>query len=237
MDKERVIEFLKTKVKEIPHLINLDWKNVEYPIWRDDIQYVLKEAFGAESSEYNKFYNACKSYKYDPPYRDYGELLRKLELTINSIITTYEITKIDSNGSNQMNRESNGVYAIGLFDAMQFHSRIINASRALFEDAHYTQAIFEAFKAVENFVKKKSGSNLYGKQLMATVFNEDKPIIQVPEAGHFDKDVQEGFKFLFMGGTLGIRNPKAHQEIIQKDPFITLEYLGFASFLIKRIDY
>ena len=124
-----------------------------------------------------------------------------------------------------------------LFDKMQFHPKIINASRALFEDEHYAQAIFEAFKAVENFVKDKAGSSLYGKQLMSTAFNENNPLIQVPEAGHFDKDVQEGFKFLFMGATVGIRNPKAHKRIIQKDPFITLEYLGFASFLIKRIDY
>ena len=72
---------------------------------------------------------------------------------------------------------------------------------------------------------------------MATVFDEKNPIIKVPEAGYFDKDVQEGFKFLFMGATQGIRNPKAHKEIIQNDPFITLEYLGFASFLLKRIDY
>ncbi len=124
-----------------------------------------------------------------------------------------------------------------LFDKMQFHPKIVNASRALFEDAHYAQAIFEAFKAVENFVREKSGLSSYGKNLMATAFNEENPIIKVPEAGYFDKDVQEGFKFLFMGATQGIRNPKAHKEIVQNDPFITLEYLGFASFLLKRIGY
>ncbi len=124
-----------------------------------------------------------------------------------------------------------------LFDAMQFHPKVTRASKSLFTSGHYAQSIFEAFKAVENFVKEKSGSALYGRQLMATVFNEDNPIIQVPEAGYFDKDVQEGFKFLFMGASQGIRNPKAHKEIVQNDPHITLEYLGFASFLLKRIDY
>jgi uncharacterized protein (TIGR02391 family) len=52
-----------------------------------------------------------------------------------------------------------------------------------------------------------------------------------------EKDEQEGFMYLFMGAMQGIRNPKAHKEIVQNDPFITLEYLGFASFLLKRIDY
>lgn len=124
-----------------------------------------------------------------------------------------------------------------LFNTMQFHPIVVKASRSLFESGHYAEAIFGAFKAVENFVKEKSGSNLYGKQLMAKVFNEDNPIIQVPEAGYFDKDVQEGFRFLFMGASQGIRNPKAHKEIVQNDPYITLEYLGFASFLLKRISY
>ena len=126
---------------------------------------------------------------------------------------------------------------VNLFDKMQFHPRVIEASKSLFESGHYAQAIFEAFKAVENFVRERSGLSSYGKNLMVTAFNEENPIIKVPEAGYFDKDVQEGFKFLFMGATQGIRNPKAHKEIVQNDPFITLEYLGFASFLLKRIDY
>jgi len=124
-----------------------------------------------------------------------------------------------------------------LFDKMQFHPKIVNASRALFEHEHYAQAIFEAFKAVENFVQDKSGLTLYGTNLMERVFNEENPIIKVPEAGHYYKEVQKGFKHLFIGASQGIRNPKAHKEIIQKDPYITLQYLGFFSFLLKRIDY
>lgn len=122
-----------------------------------------------------------------------------------------------------------------LFDKMQLHPEIITASKSLFETGHYAEAIFEAFKAIENFVREKTGLHVYGKQLMSRAFNEDDPLIQVTEAGRIDKDVQEGFKFLFMGATVGIRNPKAHHRIIQRDPFITLEYLGFASFLLKRI--
>jgi len=133
--------------------------------------------------------------------------------------------------------EIDGSNMITLFDAMQLHPRIEKASKSLFENQHYAQAIFEAFKAVENFVQDKSNSSLYGTNLMETVFNEENPVIKVPEAGHYYKDVQRGFKHLFVGAAQAIRNPKAHKDIIQKDPYITLEYLGFASFLIKRIDY
>jgi uncharacterized protein (TIGR02391 family) len=133
--------------------------------------------------------------------------------------------------------EDTGEIVSYLFDKMQFHPKIVNASRALFVDEHYAQAIFEAFKAVENFVQDKSGLSLYGTNLMERVFNEENPIIKVPEAGHYYKEVQKGFKHLFIGASQGIRNPKAHKEIIQKDPYITLQYLGFFSFLLKRIDY
>lgn len=122
-----------------------------------------------------------------------------------------------------------------VFNSLKFHPKIIEVSKSLFEHAHYAQAIFEAFKAVEIFVKEKSGCDAYGRNLMATAFNEEKPKIIVPEGGVFDKDVQEGFKLLFMGASQGIRDTKAHKDIIQKDPYITLEYLGFASFLLKRI--
>ena len=125
---------------------------------------------------------------------------------------------------------------------MQLHPKIIKSSEALFKDGHYASAILEAFKAVNNFVKEKSGlsSNerrgMSDKQLMAKVFDERAPLIKLNELST-DTDIseQEGFKLLFMGATAGIRNPKAHDNIIQTDPFITLEYLGFASFLLKRI--
>lgn len=124
-----------------------------------------------------------------------------------------------------------------LFDAMGFHKKVVEASRKLYKDKHYAQAIFEAFKAIENFVQDKSGLTLYGTKLMKEVFNAENPIIKVPEGGYYYKDVQRGFYHLFVGATQAIRNPKAHKGIIQKDPYITLHYLGFASFMLKRIDY
>ncbi len=124
-----------------------------------------------------------------------------------------------------------------VYDAVNLHPKIANASMALFGDGYYAQAIFEAYKAVENFVQDKSGLTLFGTNLMEKVFNEENPVIKVPESGYYVKEVQKGFKQLFIGAAQGIRNPKAHKEIKQKDPYITLQYLGFFSFLLKRIDY
>jgi hypothetical protein len=49
-------------------------------------------------------------------------------------------------------------------------------------------------------------------------------------------DEQEGFMHLYMGAVIGIRNPKAHGMVEQRDPYKTLKYLSFASLLAKRVD-
>jgi len=124
-----------------------------------------------------------------------------------------------------------------LFDKMQSHPKVIEVSESLFETGHYAQAIFEAFKAVDNFVKQKTGLDLDCKQLMAKAFNEKGPVIELNELKtQSDRDEQEGFKFLFMGAMVGIRNPKAHDNVVDTDPYRALEYLALASLLMKRAE-
>ena len=125
-----------------------------------------------------------------------------------------------------------------LYESLQFHPKIRDASERLFKDDHYSEAIFAAYKAVNNFVKEQSGLyDLDGQELMARAFKEDQPIIRLNQLRtETDKTEQYGFKFLYMGAFMGVRDPKAHDDIIQEDPYKTLEYLGFASLLAKRVD-
>jgi len=39
----------------------------------------------------------------------------------------------------------------------ELHPRVLDASGKLFHDGHYTEAIFNAFKALEEYVREKSG--------------------------------------------------------------------------------
>lgn len=117
------------------------------------------------------------------------------------------------------------------------HPEIIEASGGLFADGHYASAILEAFKWVELRVRSQSGLRGSGQDLMARAFTGEPPPIDVRvEDGQSGDDEQEGFRFLFMGAVRGIRNPKAHEAISQIDPQRTLEYLGFASILMRRLD-
>ena len=125
-----------------------------------------------------------------------------------------------------------------LFDALHFHPDIVKASRQLFIDGYFAQAIFEAFKMLEVFVKEKSREqSLNGLRLMARVFDEKKPILKLNDlSSQSEIDEQAGFKFLYMGAMRGIRNPKAHEYIVQDNPFRTLKYLAIASLLVERVE-
>jgi len=127
---------------------------------------------------------------------------------------------------------------IDIFMSLNLHPEIKKASSKLFLDGHYSEAIFAAFKKINNMVKAKSGrKDLDGVGLMTTVFSKNSPILKLNSLeSQTDKDEQEGFMHLFVGAILGIRNPKGHDEIIQDDPFKTIEYICFASLLAKTID-
>lgn len=125
-----------------------------------------------------------------------------------------------------------------LYHALVFHPRIKAASQSLFETTHYAEAIFEAFKTIEIIVKEKSTkSGIQGRRLMTDVFDERNPLLKLNDLRtDSDKDEQEGFKFLFMGAMIGIRNPKAHASIRQNDPIRALQYLSFADLLAHRTE-
>ncbi len=118
------------------------------------------------------------------------------------------------------------------------HPKILEASRKLYVDKHYSSAILEAYKAVFNELKQLTGiRNLDGKKLAEKVFAIENPVIKLSALEtESEQDEQKGFMLLLAGAALGIRNPKAHDMIVQKDPRRTLEYLSFASLLLSRID-
>jgi uncharacterized protein (TIGR02391 family) len=118
------------------------------------------------------------------------------------------------------------------------HPRIQETSSGLFRDGHFASAIRDAYIAVEARTKALSGlRGINGSKMMGKVFDEQKPILSLNDlSSDLDLDEQIGFKLLFMGAMLGIRNPKAHETIQQRDPNRTLDYLSLASLLMRRLD-
>ena len=67
---------------------------------------------------------------------------------------------------------------------------------------------------------------------MQTVFSPRSPKLVISD----DSDEQQGFMWLFSGAVMAIRNPKAHRLVEQNDPQRTLEWLSFASVLLRVLD-
>jgi uncharacterized protein (TIGR02391 family) len=122
-------------------------------------------------------------------------------------------------------------------DLGNIHPLIRETSGALYVDGHYSSAIFEAFKTIEARVRDLTGIDESGRPLMSTAFGGDNPPLRLNElSSRSDRDEQEGFKLIFMGAQQGIRNPKAHDVVLQEDAERALDYLSLASLLMRRLD-
>lgn len=135
-----------------------------------------------------------------------------------------------------------------LFNDLRLHPIVKKASEKLFKDGYYAQAIFEACKALIGYVRQKSKvTTTNDMDLMWQTFGVKnsvdppkilrKPVLYLNSLTEmWEIDEQKGFANLFSGTVAGIRNPKAHADIIQKDPYKTLEYLSLISLLARRTD-
>lgn len=122
------------------------------------------------------------------------------------------------------------------FDERNIHPEISKVSIKLFNNGHYSQATFEAFKYIDNSVKKLSGINESGYKLMMAAFAEANPKIRLTALSTSSEiDEQMGFKFIFAGSMSAIRNPRGHD--ITTDPIDRcLDHLSFASVLLRRLE-
>ncbi|BBZ29479.1 hypothetical protein MMAD_37740 [Mycolicibacterium madagascariense] len=126
------------------------------------------------------------------------------------------------------------------------HPLVSNASGSQIASGHYDDAVFNAFKAIEDRVqalaghpKNPKGDALGGKGLMTVVFNEQSSLLDITSdnANATQRENErEGFKFLFMGGAQGLRNPRGHGPNLGTGEQEAMEMLATASLLMRRLD-
>lgn len=123
------------------------------------------------------------------------------------------------------------------FDARGIHTDLPGMVRDLFDDGHYAQAVFEAMKYLDEEVQRISGDSNFGTSLMMRVFGGDPPKLPLNSGVTLsEKSEQEGYKFIFAGTTLGIRNPRGHKSGLKDSLDVCLDHLGLASALLRRLD-
>lgn len=123
------------------------------------------------------------------------------------------------------------------FEIRNIHPRLPKDVRRLFDDGHFAQATFEAFKFIDKEVQRHSGIKETGYKLMMQAFAEKSPAIKLTKmSNESEVDEQKGFQFLFVGSVLAIRNPRGHEYGIKDDIDSCLDHLSLASILIRRLE-
>ncbi len=109
---------------------------------------------------------------------------------------------------------------------------------SLLEDGRMAEAICEALRLVEERVESLVPSDDSGHVLMESVFGSTPPKLNITTTpgGQAAADEREGFRHLFVGAMLGLRQPHALGAAVPPGLEETLEYLAVASMLMRRLD-
>lgn len=122
------------------------------------------------------------------------------------------------------------------FEERNVHPLIPEVVKSLFDNGHYAQSTFEAFKYLDKVVQQISGSCKYGSKLMNEVFGGTPVILINNNQTETEKNEQKGYYFLFAGSVLAIRNPRGHEHSVEDSPEACLDHLGLASLLLRRLE-
>ena len=105
------------------------------------------------------------------------------------------------------------------FDVRNIHTSLPTDVKELFDNGHYSQATFEAFKFLDTEVARLAASNETGFKLMMAAFSDVHPIMSLtPCVTTSEKDEQRGYQFLFAGAIVAIRNPRGHKHSVHDSP-------------------
>ncbi len=122
------------------------------------------------------------------------------------------------------------------------HQKIVDVSKQLYLDGHYSNASCDAFIEVNDRVKKifhllRSNEKVPdGDSAMKMVFSANSPIVEFCDRStDSGQNTQKGYMEMLSGAMSALRNPKAHANItITADD--AMRRLMFASLLMYKID-
>jgi len=123
------------------------------------------------------------------------------------------------------------------FDVRNIHSALPVHVKELFDNGHYSQATFEAFKYLDKEVARISKLSQTGYKLMMRAFQDQSPAIVLSDLSTTSgKNEQKGYQYIFSGSVIGVRNPRGHEYKIRDSIDECLDHLSLVSLLLRRIE-
>jgi len=235
MDMGNALRLLKEQLARVDGLRKHPAFSPEYWMWNKTTIKIMKEVFDTETVE---------MFEHAGPHQMAMNERHHYQL----FLQTLEEQKQFLEGSIREHERFAGtgeavVAGAKPLGTYRLHPEIDKVSRRLLEDGHLAQAVEEAFKRVINEVKahmvrKNQGTYDGGDSLVGHAFGIENrtPHIKFNSLSNTEeRDEQKGIMFLFKG-IVGIRNRKAHDNVILDSPDRAVEYLGLASLLMRLLD-
>lgn len=117
------------------------------------------------------------------------------------------------------------------------HPRVEAAAYEQFRAGQLRNAVLDAFIAVFDFMRERTGLTTDGEALITQTFSVHKPLLVLDETEtETGRNDQVGFMQIFQGAYKGIRNTKAHTLEHTLTPQSAARYLIFASQLADRVE-
>lgn len=108
--------------------------------------------------------------------------------------------------------------------------------RKLFDDSHYAESTFEAFKFFDKKISEFSGIKESGQKLMMAALAENGPLKLNELQTDSEKDEQSGYRFMFAGAVSAVRNPRGHEFSLFDSAETCLDHLSLVSLLMRRLE-
>ena len=228
---------LQQQIERAEPLKQLPPYSPQYEIWCDTTAKIIRNNFdNSYETIFESIIHPDMYVLHFDPNKTRADFLVKIDCSIQllqAIIDEYN--RFQHTQEVDISRSS----ALNMYD---FHKEIKAVSLRLYEDKQYPQAVEEAFKRVIREVKRiykdKTSQVLDGDKLINKAFGctGQTPVIAFNQLqSQEDYDEQQGMMNLFKG-IVGIRNKKAHANVILNDPVRATEYLSLASLLMRLLD-
>jgi uncharacterized protein (TIGR02391 family) len=230
---------LQRRIKELESLLqdNVQFDDQQVDTVKHNIIDTIRDVFGQQSSEYdkNKYHkirhgSSNVGDSWPVRHQKFIAGVPQSISMINGLIQRLE-EKREDHGLDPKAKASQVFYGLNL------QPRIHDICSDLYHDGHYANAVFDASKALINYIKEKSRiHDLDGTALVRKVFSKNDPILAFNDlSDQTDLDEQEGMMHLFEGFVMGVRNPRGH-SFKYDNPERALEYIVLISMLAFKVD-
>lgn len=150
-------------------------------------------------------------------------------------ILNHDLPAIEQKAEDHFSDNRDAAQPLGFEDLL--HPYVAEHATEHYQNGHFRDAVLNAFIAVYDLIRKRTGIDMDGARLVGQVFSLRDPQLILSELEtESGRNDQTGFLDIFKGAYTGIRNPKAHSLSHDLTDITAAQYLIFASLLARRVE-